>query len=190
MQYVRQAIAYSAKTPREVVAATEETTARKLREMKYAIALEKELTKDEILERYLNIASFGNGAYGIYAASQVYFGKPPNELTLAGGGAAGLPGQGAQRLRPGHHTRANRSRSTAAATTSARTWSDLGSITQVRHDEAAKRARDRRTAPPHGCAEIQRPELGAGFFCDYFYRWWAEQKTFGANQYDRESRLE
>ena len=39
--------------------------------------------KDEILDRYLNIAYFGSGAYGIAAASQRYFGKPPAQLTLA-----------------------------------------------------------------------------------------------------------
>ena len=43
----------------------------------------KQYTKDQILERYLNIAAFGHGAYGIYAASQVYFSKEPKDLTLA-----------------------------------------------------------------------------------------------------------
>src|SRR5512142_1892317 len=81
-QYVRQVIQYSAKTPQQVIDATERTTARKLREMKYAIALEKKLNKQQILERYLNIASFGEGAYGIYAASEVYFAKPPSDLNL------------------------------------------------------------------------------------------------------------
>jgi membrane peptidoglycan carboxypeptidase len=82
MQYVRQVISYSAKTPQQVIAATEDTAPRKLAEIKRALAIEKKLTKEQILERYLNIASFGNGAFGIFAASQVYFGKPPSELTL------------------------------------------------------------------------------------------------------------
>src|SRR3954452_10910472 len=82
MQYVRQVISYSAKTPQEVVDATDKTPARKLREMKLAIALEKKLTKPQILERYLNIASYGHGAYGIFAASHVYFNKDPAQLTL------------------------------------------------------------------------------------------------------------
>src|SRR5690349_12713349 len=59
MQYVRQAIEYSATTPQEVVDATSDTPARKIREMRYALALEKQLTKQQILNRYLNIASFG-----------------------------------------------------------------------------------------------------------------------------------
>src|SRR6266511_2175399 len=61
-----------------------------LLEMKYAIALEKKISKQEILERYLNIASFGHRAWGIFAASQVYFGKEPKDLTL--GEAALLAG--------------------------------------------------------------------------------------------------
>ncbi len=55
---------------------------RKLREMRYAVALEEQLTKDQILERYLNIAYFGSGAYGIEAASRRFFSKGAAELTL------------------------------------------------------------------------------------------------------------
>src|SRR5581483_8258894 len=82
MQYVRQAIEYSSTSPQEIVDATADTPGRKLREMHYALALEKQLTKDQILERYLNIAPFGSGAFGIYAASEVYFGVAPRDLTL------------------------------------------------------------------------------------------------------------
>src|SRR5205823_2501902 len=82
MQYVRQAISYSASTPQEVVDATSDTPARKIREMRYALALEKQLTKQQILNRYLNIAPFGGGAFGVYAASQVFFNKTPKDLTL------------------------------------------------------------------------------------------------------------
>ena len=41
----------------------------------YAVMLEKQMTKDEILERYLNTVFLGNNAYGIQAAAEVYFGK-------------------------------------------------------------------------------------------------------------------
>ncbi len=47
------------------------------------VQLEKQLTKQQILERYLNVAYFGHRAYGIYAASEVYFSKTPADLTLA-----------------------------------------------------------------------------------------------------------
>jgi membrane peptidoglycan carboxypeptidase len=67
---VRQLISYSARTPQQVVDATEHSPARKVREMKYAIALEKKLSKEQILERYLNIAPYGHGAYGIFGGGQ------------------------------------------------------------------------------------------------------------------------
>ena len=51
----------------------------------YALRLEKERTKDEILERYLNTIYFGNNTYGIQAASEVYFGKKVEDLTLVEG---------------------------------------------------------------------------------------------------------
>ena len=82
MQYVRMSLAYSATTAQEVVDATKDSAKRKITEMKYALQVEKELTKQQILERYLNTAPFGGGAYGIAAASQVYFQKKPKDLTI------------------------------------------------------------------------------------------------------------
>ena len=57
----------------------------KLLQIIYALRLEKERTKDEILERYLNTIYFGNNTYGIQAASEVYFGKKVEDLTLVEG---------------------------------------------------------------------------------------------------------
>ncbi len=51
----------------------------------YATMLEKKLTKDEILERYLNTVYFGNNAYGLQAAAEVYFGKDVGALTMVEG---------------------------------------------------------------------------------------------------------
>jgi len=51
----------------------------------YATMLEKEMTKNEILERYLNTVFFGNNAYGLQAAAEVYFGKSASELDLIEG---------------------------------------------------------------------------------------------------------
>lgn len=55
---------------------------RKLLEASYAIRLEREWTKNEILERYLNTVYFGNNAYGLQSAALTYFGKPAAELDL------------------------------------------------------------------------------------------------------------
>jgi penicillin-binding protein 1A len=56
---------------------------RKLRELWWALQLERHWTKQEILERYLNTMFFGHGNYGVEAASQYYFGHPATELTIA-----------------------------------------------------------------------------------------------------------
>ncbi len=53
---------------------------RKLKEAIYAVRLERTMTKDEILERYLNTVYFGNGAYGVQAAAELYFGTDVGQL--------------------------------------------------------------------------------------------------------------
>ncbi len=61
----------------------EQTFVRKFKEMLLAIKIEQELTKDEILELYINIAPFGKRAYGAQAAAYTYYGKPLDELEVA-----------------------------------------------------------------------------------------------------------
>lgn len=63
----------------------DKTLTRKLQEAVMALQLEREYSKDEILELYLNDNYFGAGAYGIEAAARTYFGKHASELTLAEG---------------------------------------------------------------------------------------------------------
>jgi membrane peptidoglycan carboxypeptidase len=57
----------------------------KLLQVHYALMLEKVMTKDQILERYLNTIFFGNNAYGLAAAAETYFGEKVEELTLVQG---------------------------------------------------------------------------------------------------------
>jgi len=64
-------------------AAVAKTYTRKLQELKYAITLEKELTKDQILQGYLNLVYYGDQAYGVEAAAQHYFSTSAAKLTLA-----------------------------------------------------------------------------------------------------------
>lgn len=58
---------------------------RKIKEIVIAVKLEQELSKDQIFENYLNTIYFGRGAYGIETASQVYFNRDVNNLTLSQG---------------------------------------------------------------------------------------------------------
>ncbi|MFI6261320.1 penicillin-binding protein [Micromonospora sp. NPDC051006] len=186
MQYVRLAIAYSATHPADVVAATEDTSARKLREMRYALQIDKELSKDEILERYLNIASFGNGAYGIYAASQVYFGKPPSKLKIEE--AALLAGMVKAPTTNDPTTKSGYPLALDRRNYVIQNMVDIKAITQQEADAAKATklvVKDKRT--PNGCVATNVNSWG--FFCDYFYRWWMQQETFGSTSYDRERRL-
>ena len=70
-----------ARTEAERKAATENTYQRKIQELRHAIAFEQNYSKDWILERYLNLAYFGDGAYGVQAAARHYFSVNASELT-------------------------------------------------------------------------------------------------------------
>src|SRR3954451_19964739 len=82
-QYVKNVLITLANTDAGREAAQERSIKRKLREARYALALEKKLSKDQILMNYLNIAYFGDGAYGVAAASQHYFGKDIGTVNAA-----------------------------------------------------------------------------------------------------------
>ncbi|MCZ6578567.1 MAG: penicillin-binding protein 1A [Gammaproteobacteria bacterium] len=70
----------------------EKTYARKLNEILLALRIESELSKEKILELYLNKIFLGHRSYGISAASQVYYGKPLDDLSIAQAAMiAGLP---------------------------------------------------------------------------------------------------
>lgn len=77
---------------RNVCLSNRKTFGRKIEESVLAIKVERKLSKDEILELYLNQIYYGSGAYGVEAASQTYFGKPVSELDLSEAALiAGLP---------------------------------------------------------------------------------------------------
>ena len=80
-QYVKNyQLLVIAQTDAEKRAAIETTPARKLREIRMALTLDKTFTKPEILTRYLNLVSFGNNAFGVQDAAQTYFGVNASDL--------------------------------------------------------------------------------------------------------------
>ncbi|HWT47340.1 MAG TPA: transglycosylase/D,D-transpeptidase PonA2 [Mycobacterium sp.] len=80
-QYVKNyQLLVTAQTDAERRAAVETTPARKLREIRMALILDKTFSKAEILTRYLNLVSFGNGAFGVQDAAQTYFGVNASQL--------------------------------------------------------------------------------------------------------------
>ncbi len=130
-QYVKNyQLLVIAQTDAEKRAAIETTPARKLREIRMALTLDKTFTKPEILTRYLNLVSFGNNAFGVQDAAQTYFGVNASDLNwqqaalLAGHGpvdqfAESLhqPGRRTGPPKPGagHHDREHPQRGRCAA---------------------------------------------------------------------------
>lgn len=83
---------------------------RKIQEQYLALKLEKQLSKDEILENYLNIINFGSGCYGVQAASRRYFGKNASELSLSESAVIAAIPQNPSGLNPIHYPEKNRIR--------------------------------------------------------------------------------
>ena len=82
-QLIKLILIEKADTKAQLAAATEQSYTRKIRELQYAMSYEQNHSKSEILEDYLNIAFFGDGAYGIKIAARHYFSVKPADLSLA-----------------------------------------------------------------------------------------------------------
>ncbi|WP_228717376.1 transglycosylase domain-containing protein [Allosaccharopolyspora coralli] len=83
-QYVKNYLVHVvARSEVEAHQAKETTIARKLREARIAVELERTMSKEDILAAYLNVVPFGNQTFGVGAAAQTYFGIPPEQLTIA-----------------------------------------------------------------------------------------------------------
>jgi membrane peptidoglycan carboxypeptidase len=158
--------------------------ARKLREAKLAIALEKEMTKDEILEAYLNIAQFGVNTYGVQAAAQRYFSKPAADVTyLEAATIAGIT-QSPSALDP--------TRDPVAA--QARRDRVLGLMHEQGLVTADELAAGLATPLPEtlrvdgtrvGCTESDAVVRGSGYFCDYVTKVMRSDPVFGATEEER-----
>jgi len=180
-QYVKNLLLGQAETEAEQRRALEVTPARKINELRYAVALEKRLSKDEILQRYLNIAYFGDGAYGIEAAARRYFGKPAARLDL--GEAATLAGviRNPNAYNPRLHPGTARKRRDLVLNRMV----ELGWIDREQARRAAARPIELNvTQTPNGCTESKAP-----FFCDYVLREILTNPVFGKTAAERERLL-
>src|SRR5256886_4770122 len=177
MQYVRNALRDSADDPQDAVDATAQNSRRKLREMRLAIALEQRMSKKQILEGYLNVAYFGHRAYGIFAASDIYFSKPPSELTL--GEAAMIAGmvQAPSDYDPtGADGPAALNRRNYVIDQMAE-HGDIGAAEAARAKAAPITLH--LSDPPNDCVSVPAAHNDWGFFCDVFKQWWLRQPAFG-----------
>ncbi len=84
-QFARGGSTITQQLAKNVYLSSEKSILRKVRELIITIQLEKTLSKNEILEKYLNVVEFGPNLFGIGKASRFYFGKSPSALTPAEG---------------------------------------------------------------------------------------------------------
>jgi membrane peptidoglycan carboxypeptidase len=162
------------------VAKGTEGLARKLREMKTAIALEKKYTKDEILERYLNIAQFGVSVYGVEAAAQYYFGMSAKDLDYIR--AATLAG--VTQSPTAHDPERNPEESEKRRNTVLALMYQEGYITKAEFEKG-------KATPLVDTLDIKKTRLGctsagkSAFFCDYVTKIIANDPTFGDTKKER-----
>ena len=185
-QYVKNVRVVAASTPGERRAATEASLSRKLQEARYALQLERELSKDEILERYLNIAYYGNGTHGVGSAARYYFDRPVADLTVAQGALlAGLVQRPAEHDPVDHPDAAVQRRNVVLER-----MADLGHLAEAEYAAAAAAPLGLSLDPVgSGCAA---PEVTAGFFCDYVRRALEDGplgEALGATRAERQKRL-
>jgi membrane peptidoglycan carboxypeptidase len=174
-------------TPQERVEATADTPARKLKEAEYAIQLEHRLTKPQILQNYLNIVYFGDGAYGIEAAARRIFGTSPARLDLAQSALIAGIVQNPDVDNPisGDRKKARERQEYVLAA-----LAKNGTITPAQQQAALKeKLTFSGRTPPNGCVDAAGAADGWGFFCDYMQRWWDQQPQFGKTVDDREDAL-
>ncbi|WP_165959075.1 transglycosylase domain-containing protein [Actinomadura sp. KC345] len=158
-QYVKNLLVDAARTKEEYRGATAPTLGRKVRELRYALDFEERMSKNEILEGYLNIAYFGAGAYGVQAAAKRYFSIPASELNL--NQAALLAGitQNPTAYDPIRNPKDARHRRDVVL----HRMAQLKHITKARADaEAAKPIELNTTDPVGGCQTSKVP-----YFCEY-----------------------
>ncbi len=149
--------------------ATDTSITRKLQEMKLAIGLEKKYSKDQILLAYLNIAYFGDQAYGVEAAAQHYYNKSAKDLTPVE--AASLIAIVQYPTSRNLSTPKNYPANEARRNVILKAMFDEGSITQKDYDASVKESPAqyvRLTPPTQGCAAVTWS--GAQNFCDYVQR--------------------
>jgi membrane peptidoglycan carboxypeptidase len=186
-QYVRSILKYSATNPTQRRAATEDTAGRKLREIRYAIALEKELSKEQILENYLNITYFGNGGYGINAASEAYFSKTPSQLTLSEAAMIAGMAQDPTQYNPVHNTAYGTRPAIDRRSYVLNQMVKLKYVTQAQADAAEKTPLGLHARPNVQSCEYSKP--GYGFFCGWFLDWWQANPAFGRSTSERLNKL-
>lgn len=188
MQYVRNVRVQTAESIQDPTLrqqayedATETSMGRKLQEMRLAIGVEHQYSKQEILKGYLNIALFGGTIYGIESAAQYYFGKPAKDLTLAESASlvATVQNPNAYRLDLSDNLQNNMDRRNYVLSR----MLDEGKIDKATYDATVVLPVEPHITPTqHGCSNAQG---NAQYFCDYVRNVILNDPAFGDTYEDR-----
>ena len=181
-QLVKMTLVQQATSREERRAATEESYQRKFEELRYALAVESQRSKEWILERYLNLAYFGDGAYGAQAAAEHYFSRPASKLNLRQ--AALLAGLVKNPVGYDPTTYPDRARNRRNVVLNR--MAEVGAITKKRAKKVkAKNLGLKVKRVPNGCVSTAAP-----FFCQYVRAYLLEDKRLGKNRKQRRRLLE
>jgi len=183
MQYIKNVLVNQATSAEDLEQARGDSFTRKIREARLALALEKRFSKSEILARYLNIAYFGSGAYGVEAAARRYFSKPAADLNLVE--AATLAGivKGPTAYDPLR----NPENATQRRNVILQRMATVGFITPEQSARAAAIPMEdvlNPTRTSNGCTTSYAP-----FFCDYVLQTILTDEAFGETPEEREAFL-
>jgi membrane peptidoglycan carboxypeptidase len=171
-QYVKNMLILSASNPQQAQSAYVDTLSRKLHELRLAIAVEHQQSKQQILAGYLNDAYFGNLAYGVEVAAETYFNTTAAKLTLPQ--AALLAGivENPSGYDPFTQPAAALHRRNIVLNTMAQT----GVLTNAQAAAAKKKPLGAQDAmPDNGCT--QSTAGSAAFFCDYVEQVFIQDST-------------
>ncbi|MFI6321452.1 transglycosylase domain-containing protein [Nonomuraea sp. NPDC050556] len=184
-QYVKQVLLNKAETKEEKQAAIAPTLSRKLNELRYAMAIEQKYTKDEILEKYLNISYFGASAFGVQAASKRFFGKPASDLNLVEAATLAAAVQNPEATDP-NVNKERRAKLQARRNLVLDRMAQLGKITVAEATEAKKQKLGYKDTPiPGGCEQSKYP-----YFCLYVKNEILLNEDFGKDTAERKKFLD
>ncbi|AQZ67443.1 peptidase [[Actinomadura] parvosata subsp. kistnae] len=184
-QYVKQVLVNKAETPEEQAAAIAPTVSRKLSELRYAMAIERKYSKNQILEKYLNIAYFGAGAHGVQAAAKRFFNKSAADLNLVEAatlaGAVQNPARTDPNVGPESRQRLLERRNIVL--------DRMAELKKITAEEAAaakeKKLGYKDVKVPGGCEASKYP-----YFCLYVQYEILNNEDFGKNQDERRKLLQ
>ncbi|MGG5174882.1 transglycosylase domain-containing protein [Pseudarthrobacter sp. J1763] len=175
---INESLVAEGKTDQVLLNGVNKGVGDKLREMKLAIALEKKMTKDQILEGYLNIVFFNSNAYGIEAASKYFFSTTAKDLTLPQAALlAGLVNNPS-----GYDPISNPKSAKVRRDLVLAAMLRYGKIDKAAYDAAVKTpVTTKVTQPRQGCAYASQ----AQYFCAYVLHTILNNPAYGATQEDR-----